>query len=152
MAISLGKTRRKFVNPFSLGQWFDDARPVFPTGLELGDHDTYVIDSILEARKLTLSLESAGSAEVTASLATALAPTVKPEALVRTARRVTLEAPESTPFALTSLRVLHAEGGAPARLEVAAKQATAAAAPIALLMPATRPTIAGSNHLAEFDD
>lgn len=152
MSISLGKTRRKFVNPIALGQWFDDAKPVFPTGLDLGDHRTYVIDSILQAKKLTLSIESGGSAEVTASLEMALAPTVKPDALVRTDRRVTLEAPQSAPFALTSLCVLAAGGGAPARLEVAATQAAAAATPIALLMPATRPTLAGSNQFVAFDD
>jgi hypothetical protein len=153
--ISMSGAKRHHVSPLAIAKVVAAGRFSLPAVLvgdfETSGHAVYLVDSVLTARDLKISLLDNAAAEMAAEAEVAIAGKAHANAVVRSRSSLKINGLRRAPFAFTCVRLNIDENGCVAAMAVSARQArlgmTGAAAPSAL----PHELLGGANELLSFD-
>jgi hypothetical protein len=108
--ITRSRTKRSFVQPLACASAIAAQTLPFPRDLALnfepnGEFRLYLVDSVLSARQITITIEGDSSSEVTAKLESELAGKVSANSILSSASRFVITGAKRAPFAFTCLAV-----------------------------------------------
>jgi hypothetical protein len=154
--ISLGATTRRFVAPIMAASWLGRDDVTLPRTLDL-THDgealpVYLVDSILQAKELSIASESDAAAELTTAVHASLAGKLDPSALLLSRSRLVISGKQAAPFALTCVPIRADGAGRIVEVGLAATGPRAAASGTTHLTALSHTALGAANELVQFDD
>jgi hypothetical protein len=102
--ISIARAKRAFVSPLVLAQSVQSASVQLPWSMGIPEEfSVYVVDSVLTAKEISLSVEGESAIETAMQLETSLAGKVGSDMILRRKAELTITGKVYTPFAFTCL-------------------------------------------------
>ncbi|HET8756370.1 MAG TPA: hypothetical protein VFM58_10185 [Solirubrobacteraceae bacterium] len=154
--ISLGATTRRFVAPIAAASWLGSEDVRLPRTLDLTQNgkalSVYLVDSVLQAKELSIASGSEAAGELTAAVHASLAGKLDPSALLLSRSRLVISGRQAAPFAFTCVPIRADGSGRIVEVGMAKTGLRAAASGTSHLTALSHVALGEGNELVRFDD
>jgi hypothetical protein len=154
--LTLSGSKRTFVQPIACAAAFQGQPTPFPplTLDQQSDEELplYLVDSVLSAREITLTIEGSSAIELATKIAAAMASKVSADSILRSNSRLSITGSRRAPFAFTCLQLDMNEHREIVGLRLPKEVPRMGATGVQSVTPIQRVSLGGPDELIAFDE